>query len=140
MITGNRATVNLARKLRGEMSLSEVILWRELRKRPGGFKFRRQHPAGKYVLDFYCDALRLAVEVDGAAHDSEAAQHRDALRTRFLRSRGIAVTRIPARLILDEVEPVVARIEEICRERQMSIATPLHHPADGPPPRAGEDL
>ena len=140
MIGGDRRTVKLARKLRSEMSLPEVILWRELRKRPGGFKVRRQHPAGKYVLDFYCDALRLAVEVDGAAHDSEHAQHRDALRSRFLRSRGIAMTRIPAQLILEDVEPVVARIEEICRERRMSIAAPLHHPADGPPPRAGEDL
>ena len=140
MIGGDRRTVRLARKLRSEMSLPEVVLWRELRKRPGGFKFRRQHPAGRYVLDFYCDALRLAVEVDGAAHDSAAAQQSDAMRARFLRSRGIATTRIPAGLILDDVEPVVARIEEVCRERLMSIAKPLHQTASGPPPRAGEDL
>ena len=70
MITGTKATVKLARKLRSEMSLPEVLLWRELRLRPGGYKFRRQHPAGPYVLDFYCAALGLAIEVDGMAHDS----------------------------------------------------------------------
>jgi hypothetical protein len=47
------------------MSLPEGLLWRELRKRPSGLKFRRQHPAGIYVLDFYCAAARLAIEVDG---------------------------------------------------------------------------
>ena len=61
MIAGPRDTVKRARKLRSEMSLPETILWRELRKRPGGHKFRRQHPAGKFVLDFYCAAARLNI-------------------------------------------------------------------------------
>ena len=64
MITGTRNTVKLAKKLRSEMTLPEGKLWIELRKRPGGYKFRRQHPAGHFVLDFYCAAVRLAVEVE----------------------------------------------------------------------------
>ena len=52
MITGPRETVKCARKLRSEMTLPEALLWRALRQRPGGFKFRRQHLAGIYVLDF----------------------------------------------------------------------------------------
>ena len=143
MITGPGETVKHARKLRSEMTLPERKLWADLRQRPGGFKFRRQHPAGAYVLDFYCASARLAIEVDGIAHDSAGAATRDARRSAWLRSQGIATTRIPARLILDEVEPVVARIVEICRERigrgPFLRPVPPHHPADGPPPPVGEE-
>ena len=57
-----------ARKLRRKMTLPEVILWHWLRQRPEGLKFRRQHPTGPYVLDFFCSDARLAIEVDGEAH------------------------------------------------------------------------
>ena len=139
MITGLRQTVKLARKLRSEMSLPEAMLWKELRKRPGGFKFRRQHPAGDFVLDFFSAKARLAIEVDGAAHDGAEAALRDANRSAFLRSRGIATTRIPAQAILDDIEPVVTRLVEICRSRSETLTVPLHQPLAGPPPRAGED-
>jgi very-short-patch-repair endonuclease len=125
------------------MSLPEVKLWEQLRKRPGGFKFRRQHPAGDYVLDFFCAAARLAIEVDGFAHDSEITVSRDRYRSDWLRSQGLAITRIPARLILDDVEPVLRRLVEICQARKDQTArrrpVPLHQPSAGPPPRAGED-
>src|SRR3954469_10158826 len=63
-------TFKRARALRRAMTLPEVLLWQALRGgQVGGLRFRRQHPIGHYVLDFYCPALRLAVEVDGAAHD-----------------------------------------------------------------------
>ena len=143
MITGPVDTVKRARKLRSEMSLPESILWRELRKRPGGFKFRRQHSAGFYVVDFYCAAAKLAIEIDGFAHDSGPAVARDQRRSEWLRSQGIATTRIPARLVLDDLEAVVVRIVEICRERVEPSATPtvpLHQTSSGPPPLAGEDL
>ena len=144
MITGPREVVKRARKQRSEMSLPEGLLWQELRKRPGDFKFRRQHPAGSYVLDFYCAAARLAIEVDGFAHDSIRAAQSDAARSQFLRSQHIATTRIPAKAILDDLNAVVARIVEICgqrvSQRMEKHFVPLHHPADGPPPRAGEEL
>jgi len=57
-----------ARKLRRNMTLPEVLLWRWLRQRPEGLKFRRQYPTGPYVLDFFCSDARLAIEVDGEAH------------------------------------------------------------------------
>ncbi|WP_428629223.1 endonuclease domain-containing protein [Sphingopyxis sp.] len=146
MITGPRDTLKRARKLRSEMSLPETILWRALRHRPGGFKYRRQHPAGIYVLDFYCAAVRLAIEVDGQTHDGAVAKKSDAARTEFLRSQHVAVLRVPATAVLNDLEAVVTRIVEICTERAVKIAqrkgntpVPLHHPADGPPPRAGED-
>ena len=69
MISGPRRTVIRARQLRRQMSLPEIALWYQLRQRPGGFKFRHQHPAGPYSLDFYCDAALLCIEVDGEAHE-----------------------------------------------------------------------
>lgn len=143
MITGPAETIKSARKLRSEMSLPEALLWRELRKRPGDFKFRRQHPAGYYILDFYCASVRLAIEVDGAAHDYAGSVLRDGRRSHWLRSQHVATTRIPARAILEDIEPVVTRIVEICVERKGQLGSsgrvPLHHPVDGPPPPTGED-
>ena len=140
MITGSRDSVKLARKLRSEMTLPEGRLWIELRKRPGGYKFRRQNPAGEYVLDFYCAAVKLAVEVDGQVHDGAVAVSRDKRRSAWLRARGIATTRIPARYVLQDIEAVVMRLIAICDERRRGIAgSPLHHPADGPPPPMGEE-
>lgn len=139
MITGPRDTVKRARKLRSEMSLPETILWRELRKRPGGHKFRRQHPAGEYVLDFYCARARIDIEVDGWAHESAPAGERDRNRSATLRAQGIATTRVPAQRVMQDLEAVVKRIVVICDERIEQLGVPLHRPADGPPPRAGED-
>ena len=147
LITGPIDTVKLARKLRSEMSLPETLLWRVFRTRPEGLKFRRQHPAGLYVLDFYCAAARLAIEVDGTAHDSIRAAQADAARAHFLRSQHVATLRIPAKVVLEDLEAVVMRIVEVCLERVEKIGqrrgnlrVPLHHPADGSPPRHGEEL
>jgi very-short-patch-repair endonuclease len=144
VINGPVETVKRARKLRSEMSLPETLLWRELRKRPGGFKFRRQHPADMYALDFYCAAVRLAIEVDGVSHDGIEAAKRDARRSAFLKSQHVATLRVPATVVLEEMEVAVGRIVEVCHERADRMARasdlPLHHPSDGPPPPLGEDL
>ena len=169
MITGPRDTLKLARKLRSEMSVPEAMLWRELRKRPGGFKFRRQHLAGRFILDFYCHVARLAIEVDGTAHDGAQAVRRDRRRSEWLRSQGVGTTRIPAPLILKDMQSVISRIEHICRERAglpsngdgnrpqfvgnavsesgearggSVVPVPLHPDAArrGPPPPVGEEL
>ena len=144
MITGPRETVKRARKLRSEMTLPEGLLWQELRKRPQGLKFRRQHPAGIYVLDFYCAAARLAIEVDGCAHDGERAARTHARRSEFLRSQKVATVRVPAAAILDDTDLAVARVVEICVGRidRMSRLRHLPHPhaSHGPPPRSGEEL
>jgi very-short-patch-repair endonuclease len=140
VITGPRDTIKRARKLRSEMSLPETILWRELRKRPGGHKFRRQHQAGQHVLDFYCAKARLDIEVDGWVHDGAAVAERDRNRSAVLRAQGIATTRIPAQRVMQDLEAVVRRIVVICDERIEQLGVPLHQPSAGPPPRPGEDL
>jgi very-short-patch-repair endonuclease len=124
--------VTRARELRKSMSLPEVRLWQQLRQRPGGMKFRRQHPIGPYVVDFCCLSPKLAVEIDGFAHDTKIRASRDGIRTKFLEENGYAVLRVSAKQALADVTGTVEAI--LAR-----VARPLHHPAGGPPPRAGED-
>ena len=63
------AALKRARKLRKEMTLPEALLWRLLKGKPMGVKFRKQHPIGEFVVDFYCAEKRLGIEIDGIAHD-----------------------------------------------------------------------
>jgi very-short-patch-repair endonuclease len=142
MIGAARDAVKRARKLRSEMTLPETMLWRRLRGRPDGLKFRRQHPAVQFVLDFYCAAARLDIEVDGWAHDNPRNSQADANRSQALRSQGIATRRVPAPMILKDIDTVVTRIVEICRSRiapDGSAPVPLHHLAGGPPLHTGEE-
>ncbi len=105
-----RQTIARARRLRRAMTPPELRLWTALRMRPDGFKFRRQHPFGPYVLDFYCDAAKLGIEVDGAAHDLGCNPARDLARDAWLRRRGIEVLRIVAEEVRVNLEGVVAGI------------------------------
>ena len=126
--------VKQARQLRRQMSLPEILLWQQLRKRPGDFKFRRQIPQAGYKLDFACLEARLAIEVDGEAHNRGDRPKHDRVRDQRLDQYGFATLRIPARDILRDVDSVVTAIVSLCRERG-----PLHRPSAGPPPRSGED-
>jgi very-short-patch-repair endonuclease len=96
-------TFRRARNLRRDMSLPEVILWDCLRgNRLNGLRFRRQHAVGSYVLDFYCAAAKLAVEVDGSHHDLPEQLNHDERRDHWLAEQGIRVMRIAAADILDD--------------------------------------
>ena len=97
------------------MSLPEGLLWRALRARPEGLKFRRQHPIGPYIADFYCPAAKLIVEVDGQSHDMGNRPGHDVRRDEWLTGRGLKVLRVPAAAVLDDVEAVVASIVDACR-------------------------
>jgi very-short-patch-repair endonuclease len=103
-----------ARSLRATMSLPEVLLWRELRRQTE-IKFRRQHPLGPYVLDFYCTAAKLCVEIDGIAHDRGARPERDAQRDEWLREQGIEVMRIPAADVLKSPIETAEALIRRCR-------------------------
>ncbi len=126
-------TVRKARRLRKSMSLPEVLLWEQLRKRPGGLKFRRQHPSGPYVLDFYCSDARLAIEIDGAAHGYGDGPQRDAARDAWFENAGIITLRVPASEVLSDP---FATAEAIVRH--MAAYLPLHHPLRGRSPSPSE--
>jgi very-short-patch-repair endonuclease len=121
------------------MTLPEVLLWQALRRQGTGLKFRRQHPSGPYILDFFCSDARLAIEVDGEGHSRGNQPERDEARDSWLLKSGIHTMRIPAAEVLYDPDAVVRGIvaEAISR-------LPLHHPAlpGGPPPRdkLGEEL
>ena len=100
MIHGPTSTQRKAAALRKSMSLPEVLLWNELRQRPEGLKFRRQHPAGRFILDFYCASARLAVEVDGHAHNTGERPKSDTTRRLWLENHGVRVLRISAARVL----------------------------------------
>jgi very-short-patch-repair endonuclease len=101
----------LRRQLRSTLTSAEAQLWKHLQKSQlGGRKFRRQHSIGPYVLDFYCPSEQLAVELDGAAHDHEAAAARDEARDRYLGSLGIVVMRFENRDVMENLEGVLQLI------------------------------
>ncbi|PZQ23206.1 MAG: hypothetical protein DI569_04960 [Sphingopyxis macrogoltabida] len=133
-VGADRKVVKLARKLRREMTLPERLLWHELRGRRAGLKFRRQFPVVNYVADFACVERRLLIEVDGLAHDLADRPERDVRRDRVLNERGWQIVRIAAVDVLKDAAAVARSIAAFAASLQ-----PLHHPADGPPPRAGED-
>jgi len=88
---------DLSRKLRREGTPTEAILWEALRdRRFGGWRFRRQHPLGRYVADFYCRDARLVVEVDGGVHDDTRQHQYDAIRDKELTARGLRLCRVRA--------------------------------------------
>jgi very-short-patch-repair endonuclease len=128
--------IKRARTQRRKLSLPEVLLWEELRKRPGGYKFRKQFPFTPYTIDFACLSARLAIEIDGMAHDMGDAPQRDLRRNWFLSQRGFRTLRIPARDVLQDLESCVNGIVAACRE----AGPPPPSLRDGPPPRSGEDF
>ena len=110
----SNATIVRARALRRAMTLPEGTLWQVLRTRPRGLKFRRQHPMGPFVLDFYCPAVKLAIEVDGAAHDMGDNPERDARRDAWLKEQGLRTLRVTAADVLGDLEAVVRMIVAEC--------------------------
>ena len=106
-------TIQRARTLRRQMTKPERLLWWALRRKQTGFHFRRQHPAGPYVLDFYCDAARLCVEVDGEHHSFQVSQ--DRRRDGYLAKLGVTTIRIPAHEVLTNLQGVVDAIERETR-------------------------
>ena len=126
-------TIAKARKLRRKMSLPEVLPWRELHKRPAGLKFRRQHAARPYVLDFCCSDARLAIEVDGLAHDMGDRPERDIARDRWFAAAGIETVRLPASDVLKDAVAAAESLAGYARSR-----LPPHHPPRGRSPSPSE--
>jgi very-short-patch-repair endonuclease len=103
----------LARKLRQNMTLSEVLLWQRLkRKQMRGYDFDRQRPIDRYIVDFYCKDLKLAIEIDGSSHDGEEARINDEIRQERLESLGVRFLRFNDVDVKRNMEMVVDSIEQ----------------------------
>jgi very-short-patch-repair endonuclease len=102
-----------ARRLRGQLTDVEQALWAALRdSRLHGIKFRRQHPFGPYVLDFFCVKAQLVLELDGSVHDQPEQKDYDRERTEYLESHGLRVLRFRNEDVMDRLNEVVRKIVE----------------------------
>ncbi len=106
-----------ARKLRKAGNLSEVILWKEIKKKSLGLEFHRQVPIDNYIVDFYCHELMLAIEVDGSIHELENMKLNDIERQKRLESFGIKFIRFEDFDVKNNLEIVLsdlrAKVEEL---------------------------
>jgi very-short-patch-repair endonuclease len=104
-----------AKELRRKMTEAEQILWQRLRtNRLGGWHFRRQQVIGGFIVDFYCHAASLVVEVDGPVHAKQADY--DVERDRVLAAYGVRVLRVKNRDILENIDSVSEKILNLCRD------------------------
>ncbi|HEX8570118.1 MAG TPA: DUF559 domain-containing protein [Caulobacteraceae bacterium] len=116
-------TIQKAKALRRELTPPEVVLWAHLRaRRLHGLHFRKQHPVGPYVLDFYCSAARLAVEVDSEIHAVGDRPLRDARRDAWLDDQRIRTLRVTAGDVASNIDGVLQGIAAAAQR-------PLSHPA-----------
>jgi len=130
MRTDGNITIR-ARRLRKHMSLPEVMLWRCLRGRGDGKPvFRRQHPLGPYVLDFFCPSARLCAEIDGGSHGFGDQPQKDARRDAYLRHLGIRTIRLNASEVISSPQSIAeGLIAEACARPHRPL-----HPSGPPPP------
>lgn len=101
-----------ARKLRNELTGSEVIFWSILKQYFSNYKFRRQHPISQYIADFYCHKLKLVVEIDGGIHLSNEVKNNDKIRDDFMESLGLNIIRFTNDDICKNGEIVAQKLKE----------------------------
>ena len=101
-----------ARQLRRQLSLPEMLIWRLLRLSRRELRFRKQHPIGPFVADFYCPAAKIVIEIDGALHDER--QDADRRRDAYMASLGLKIVRIPAVDVLADPDAVADGIYRVC--------------------------
>lgn len=93
------------------MPLPEIILWAQLKnKQLSGYKFRRQFSIGRYVVDFYCPALKLAIEIDGDSHFIDSVEEYDRVRQSFIESFGIKFLRFTNLDIMNNLNNALEQI------------------------------
>jgi very-short-patch-repair endonuclease len=109
----DQTTLDLARRLRRKMTPCEKLLWKRLKARNvAGAKFRRQHPIGFFIADFYCHEARLVIEVDGLIHLNPGRREQDAKRDAEMNRLGIRILRFTNDEIKYSIRAVLKRIRE----------------------------
>ena len=112
IIPYNPKLKELAKKLRQNMTFSEVKLWNELKNgQLMGYDFDRQRVIGNYIVDFYCKDLKLALEVDGITHQDEKVIQNDEIRQEELEAAGVQFLRFDVREVKQDMPNVLRAIE-----------------------------
>jgi len=106
------------REFRNNSTHAETILWGYLKTKPLGYKFRRQHPYSNYILDFYCHALKLVIEIDGSIHNMPEVKINDERRQSTLQNNGLFVLRFPNEAIEKTSELVILEIEDFSLKKK----------------------
>ena len=101
-----------AKELRNTMAEAEIVLWSYLRSGINGLKFRRQHPLGNYIADFYCHKMKLVIELDGSIHQLEEVKWRDEQKQKDLEHRGYTVVRFTNKEVMTNVAEVLTQIKQ----------------------------
>ena len=110
-----------ARELRKEQTPAEQKVWRVLRNRQlEGYKFRRQHPIGRLIVDFYCPVCKLVIEIDGDVHADQ--EDYDRVRTEWLNEQGYDVIRFTNTQANEQLNEVIAEILYHCEKREAELA------------------
>ena len=108
---GNKELVERARILRKNMTKAEIILWSRIRsKKINGYKFRRQQPLLDYIVDFYCDELKLIIEVDGEIHSFSERKNYDIKRDNILKINGYHIIRLSNLEVETELSTTISKI------------------------------
>lgn len=107
--------INQARALRKNQTTAEKIIWQKLRSRQlAGFKFRRQHNIGKFIVDFYCDEIKLIIEIDGDVHAYKQRENHDKERQKILESKGFEIARYTNYEVFNNLNGVLDDILRKC--------------------------
>lgn len=109
------------KRLRKEQTKAEKILWGKLRNKQLGYKFRRQHSFGKYILDFYSPTLLLGIEVDGSIHGRTSQKTHDEIRTKYLEDNLITMIRFRNEKIYKELDSVVVAISSEIKKQEVCL-------------------
>lgn len=110
-----------AKELRKNLTSAELVLWSYLKQSPLGCKFRRQHPLGIYIVDFYCHKLKLVIEVDGWIHSEVEVAKADSKREEIIRAEGLDVLRFRNEEIEKNLELVITEIENYINNKRKPL-------------------
>ncbi len=116
IITYNPKLKPLARELRKNMTLAEILLWKQIRRKRLGVEFHRQVPIDNYIVDFYCHEIRLAIEIDGSSHLFQEVEVCDIERQSRLEKLGVRFIRFDNKEILSNIEEVIRKLEVIIKQ------------------------
>lgn len=106
-----------AKELRKNLTNAELVLWEYLKQKPFGYKFRRQHPLGNYIADFYCHKMKLVIEIDGNVHDNLEVKRQDEIREKDLKEAGLSIIRFRNEEVEKRLETVINKIESIINKQ-----------------------
>ncbi|MEK7081133.1 MAG: endonuclease domain-containing protein [Patescibacteria group bacterium] len=112
LIHNNEKLKDRRRELRKRSTKEEEMLWLKIRNNKLGYKFKRQHSIGGYILDFYCSEARLIIEIDGASHNTKEAREYDKIRDEYFSELGYTTIRFLNEEIKNKMEKVVNKIKK----------------------------